>query len=173
MKTEADHSPFGLLTLPFLSFIRGILHMIISVKIKIESIIENLDSRGLIDGDPERSLTEANGTYRYSDGEAFINFNEQGEYGKIHTEIKCLGGTVTVRRDGAIESNMHFAEGESHHSLYVIAPYQFDSTVTAKRVRTDLTAEGGKIDLLYSMVLGGTEKNARMKIWISQASKQI
>ena len=147
--------------------------MIISVKIKIESIIENLDSAGLIDGDPERSVTEVMGTYRYSDDEAFVNFNEQSEYGKTHTEIKCLGGTVAVRRDGAIESNMHFAEGESHHSLYTIAPYRFDSTVTAKRVRTELGPEGGKIDLLYSMVIGGAEKNARMKIWISQASRQI
>ena len=87
--------------------------MIISVKIKIESTIENLDGSGLIDGEPEVSVSEAMGTYRYSDGEAFINFNEQTDGGKVHTEIKCLGGTVTVRRDGAIESYMHFSKDES------------------------------------------------------------
>ena len=128
--------------------------MIIKVKVKIESSIENLDRMGLIDGDAEKTVSEANGTYRYSNGEAFIKFNEQSEGGKIHTEISCLGGAVTVRRDGAIESRMHFSEGETHHFIYTIAPYQFDATVTAKRVRTELDSEGGKIDLLYNMNIG-------------------
>ena len=145
--------------------------MIIKVKVKIESTIENLDPAGLVDGDAEKTLTEANGTYRYSEGEAFLNFNEESEGGKIRTEITCLGNSVTVRRDGAIESRMHFAEGESHRSLYIIPPYQFESTVTAKRVRVNLNADGGEIDLLYAMTIGGAGKNARMKIWILQASK--
>lgn len=147
--------------------------MIISVKIKIESTIENLDGSGLIDGDPEVSVSEAMGTYRYSDGEAFINFNEQTDGGKVHTEIKCLGGTVTVRRDGAIESYMHFSKDESHHSVYTISPYRFDATVTSKRVKIKLDSEGGEIDLLYNMTIGGADKNARMKIWISKASRQV
>ena len=147
--------------------------MIINVKIKIESIIENLDSSGLIDGDAEKSVSEAMGIYRFYDGEAFINFSEQTEGGKARTEIKCLGGTVTVRRDGAIESYMHFSEGESHHSVYTIAPYRFDATVTSKRVRIDLNSEGGEIDLVYNMTIGGADKNARMKIWISKASRQV
>ena len=145
--------------------------MIIKVKIKIESTIENLDSTGLVDGDAEKTLTEANGTYRFGEGEAFLNFNEESEGGKIRTEITCLGNSVTVRRDGAIESRMHFSEGESHRSLYIIPPYQFESTVTAKRVRVNLTADGGEIDLVYRMNIGGADKNARMKIWILQASK--
>lgn len=145
--------------------------MIIKVKIKIESTIENLDSAGLVDGDAEKALTEAYGTYRYGEGEAFLNFTEENEGGKIHTEITCLGNSVTVRRDGAIESRMHFSEGETHRSLYVIPPYQFESTVTAKRVRVNLNSDGGEIDLVYGMTIGGADKNARMKIWILQASK--
>ena len=145
--------------------------MIIKVKIKIESTIENLDSAGLVDGDAERSVSEVSGTYRYGEGEAFLNFNEESEGGRVHTEITCLGGSVTVRRDGAIDSYMRFSEGENHRSIYTIAPYQFESTVTAKRVRLELSADGGTIDLLYNMKIGGAEKNARMKIWISQASR--
>ena len=145
--------------------------MIIKVKVKIESTIENLDSAGLVDGDAEKTVTESNGTYRFGEGEAFLNFNEESEGGKIRTEITCLGNSVTVRRDGAIESRMHFSEGESHRSLYIIPPYQFESIVTAKRVRVNLTADGGEIDLVYRMNIGGADKNARMKIWILQASK--
>lgn len=147
--------------------------MITKVKIQIESSIENLDAQGLAEGDTEKNLTNAEGSYRFGEGEAFLNFAEQSEGGKIHTEISCLGNGVTVRRDGAIESRMHFAEGESHHSLYIIPPYEFDVIVTAKRVRVDLNSDGGTIDLLYHMEIGGAKKKARMKIWISQASKRV
>mgnify|MGYP003298312565 CR=1 FL=1 len=47
--------------------------MIIKVKVKIESTIENLDSAGLVDGDAEKALTEAYGTYRYGEGEHYAH----------------------------------------------------------------------------------------------------
>lgn len=147
--------------------------MISKVRVKIESSIENLDKAGLPDGDVEKSVSEADGFYRFSEGEAFLNFTEESEGGRSRTEIVCLGGSVTVRRSGAIESEMHFTEGESHSSIYSIPPYQFDATVTARRVRIELGSEGGRIDLLYNMKIGGADKSARMRIWILQASKQI
>ena len=147
--------------------------MIIKVNIKIESSIENLDASGLCEGEAEKSVSQAMGSYRYSDGEAFLSFNEQTDGGKCHTEIVCLGGQVTVRRSGAIESEMRFAEGESHSSIYAIPPYKFDATVSTRRIRLDLTNEGGRIDLFYNMKIGGADKSARMRIWISQASSQI
>lgn len=146
--------------------------MIIKVKVKIESTIENLDEFGLIAGEAEKSVTEVNGIYRYADDVTFLAFAEDSEGGKINTNVFCFGDSVTVKREGAVESNMQFAVGEIHSSIYSIPPYQFDVTVNAKRVKTELFAVGGSIDLLYNMKIGGADKNARMKIWISQASKQ-
>lgn len=142
------------------------------VKIKIESTIENLDSAGLPEGDVERNASEAEGFLRFSDGKATLTYVEENEGGRAESEITCIDGGVTVCRRGAIESELYFKEGESHSSIYSVPPYKFDATVTTRRVRIDLTAEGGKIDLLYNMRIGGAEKSTRMKIWISKASKQ-
>lgn len=142
------------------------------VNIKIESTIENLDAAGLPEGDVERNTSEVSGFLRFSDGEAVLTYTEENEGGRALSEIVCKDGGITVCRKGAIESELYFKEGESHTSIYSVPPYKFDATVTAKRVRADLSADGGKIDLLYNMKIGGAEKSARMKIWISKALSQ-
>ena len=64
-------------------------------------------------------------------------------------------------------SELCFVEGETHHSVYTIPPYSFDAEVKAKRVRVSVNENEGLIDLVYNMTVGGAEKAARMKIWIS------
>ncbi len=140
--------------------------MIKKAKIKIESTIEDLDSAGLVEGEGEKTLSESEGTYRYSSSEAVITYKEHSEGGEIFTRISYIADGVSVKREGAIESNLLFIEGQTNISLYSIPPYKFDAEVYAKRVRVNLTPDGGEIDLLYNMKIGGAEKAARMKIWI-------
>ena len=145
---------------------------IFEVKIKIESSIENLDSAGLPEGDAEKNSSVAAGFYRFSDDEITLTYAEENEGGRAESEIVYKNGCVSVKRKGAIESELIFEEGKSHSSLYVVPPYKFDATVTAKRVRVSLNQDGGTIDLLYNMKIGGAEKSARMKIWILPYSNQ-
>ena len=145
---------------------------ITEVKIKIESTIENLDSAGLVDGDIERNESQAVGFLRYSDGDITLTYAEENEGGRAESEIICKDGCVCVKRRGAIESELYFEEGKSHSSLYSVPPYKFDATVTAQRVRISINEDGGRLDLLYNMKIGGAEKSARMKIWISPSSNQ-
>lgn len=146
---------------------------ITEVKIRIESSIENLDSAGLVDGDVERNVEEAEGFYRYFDEGVTLTYATENEGGRAESEIILDGERVTVKRRGAIESELHFEEGVCHTSLYCVPPYKFDAAVTAKRIRLALNEDGGRIDLLYNMKIGGAEKSARMKIWISPSSNQI
>ena len=146
---------------------------ITEVKIKIESMIENLDEAGLPIGDTERTASEANGYLRYADGEVLLTYCEENEGGRADSEIYYRNGIVKVVRHGAIESEMIFEEGVTHSSIYSLPPYKFDAAITAKRVRADIGCDGGKIDLLYNMKIGGAEKTTRMKIWISPSSNQI
>ena len=141
--------------------------MLKKANIKIESTIDNLDSCGLPDGDSEKSVTEAEGSYRFSMDEAVITYKEIIEGTEISSRIAFIGNTVSVKRSGGIESHLFFREGETTTSLYSIPPYQFDAEVSAKRVRVNLTESGGTIDLIYNMKIGGAEKATRMKIWIS------
>ena len=144
--------------------------MLKRVNLKIESFIDNLGADGLPEGEPEKAVSECLGSLRISDGRISVIYTEKTEGGDIRSEIVSVGGQVRVARSGAIESELCFIPGETHNSVYSIPPYKFDASVTAKRVRVDVTENGGVIDLLYNMTVGGAEKAARMKIWISQAS---
>ncbi len=142
------------------------------VKIKIESVIENLDSSGLAEGDAERTVSECEGFLRYSDGEAVITYSESGEGGSVTSEIKYKDGEASVKRSGAIESEMLFKEGLTHDSIYCVTPYKFDASVTTRKIRAEINECGGRLDLFYNMKIGGAEKSARMKIWIQTISKR-
>ncbi len=140
---------------------------ITEAKIKILSVIENLDASGLAEGDSERSESEACGFYHYSDcGEIIISYTEKGEGGKAETLITVRDESVTVKRTGAIESELFFKEGEEHRSVYSVPPYSFDASVITKRIRRSLGLDGGSLDLIYIMKIGGADKSAKMKIWI-------
>ena len=145
---------------------------IIDVKLIIESSIENLDENGLSVGDIEKTVSEAQGRYKFSEQSVILLYHEKSDGGDIRSEISYKDGVLTVKRSGAIESCLQFKEGESHRSIYSIPPYQFDAEVKARRIRVGLDENGGAIDLIYNMKIGGAEKSARMKIWISENSNQ-
>nr|MBE6544628.1 DUF1934 domain-containing protein [Oscillospiraceae bacterium] len=141
--------------------------MLKRVNLKIESVIDNLDPAGLTEGESERNVSESVGSLLISEENVRITYKEKTEGGESESEIICSGGGVTVRRRGAIESELYFKEGETHQSVYSVPPYKFDAEVKTRRVCIELSETGGRIDLFYNMKIGGAEKAARMKIWIS------
>jgi uncharacterized beta-barrel protein YwiB (DUF1934 family) len=142
-------------------------------KIKITSVISELDPSGLTVGQEERTESEAVGFFHFFEDRILLTYSENSEGGRIESEIEILPSTVTVRRKGALESELVFEEGVSRSSLYKIPPYVFDASVTAKKIRRNLSRDGGSLDLHYLMNIGGADKAARMKIWIYPLSKQI
>ena len=146
--------------------------MISRVKIKIQSIIDNLDATGLADGESEKAESLFDGVYRYTGDGAHITYKENTDGGSCDSEILVFSDGVTVRRRGAIISELYFKDGETHASIYQIPPYSFDAEVTAKRVTVELEPVGGRINLVYNMKIGGAEKSAIMRIWISKATNQ-
>ncbi len=142
------------------------------VGVKIESSIENLDPSGLPDGDVEKNVAEAEGFLHCREGEILLTYCEKGEGGEVYSEILVVNGGVRVKRKGAIDSDLYFEEGCEHKSLYSVPPYKFDACVTTRRIRNNLTEDGGMLDLFYNMKIGGADKSARMKIWISPISNQ-
>ena len=136
-------------------------------KIKILSVIENLDSSGLTDGEAEKNEAEYDGYFKYSDGDVVLTYSESGESGEVNSEVEYTGGVLFVRRRGAIESELRFEKNVPHSSVYSVPPYKFDAVVETRKIRAELMENGGKIELYYNMKIGGAEKSARMKIWIS------
>lgn len=134
------------------------------VNIRFSSIIENLSPTGLPDGEPEKTETRAEG-FLYVYGDRFeISFRESAEGGPVFSDITAKAEEILLKRRGAIVSDMRFAEGESDKSLYQVPPYSFDAEIYTRKIRNELSKDGGKITIFYTMKIGGADKNVRMKI---------
>ena len=145
----------------------------VPARIRVSSTIENLDSYGLVEGEREETSGVYPGLYEYVGGRVRLEYDESGEGGNVKTVIGIDGVKMTVERHGAVESRFEFEEGRVHESVYSVVPYSFDATVKARRIRTECTEDGGRIDLLYNMRIGGQDKAVRMKIWILLNSSRL
>ena len=134
-------------------------------KFTINSVIDNLDDFGAPSGDPEVNNTNADGEISECGGTLTIFYKEKTEEVITSTRIEIRpDGSVMLRRMGGIVSDMLFIEGKETKTIYQIPPYKFDMTLTTKKIRTSFTDKCGELQLIYSMNVGGGQKNARMKI---------
>ena len=69
----------------------------------------------------------------------------------VRTTFQVQGKTVTLTRTGKLNSQMIFKEGIPHDSLYEMEFGALMLTVCAIQIETNLTQEGGTIDLKYSI----------------------
>ena len=131
----------------------------------INSVIDNLDDFGAPSGDPEINNTEACGEVAECDGVYTLFYKEKTDEVITSTRIEIRpDGSVMLRRMGGIVSDMLFIEGKQTCTIYQIPPYKFDMTLNTKKIRTSFNDKSGEVQLIYSMNVGGGQKNARMKI---------
>lgn len=133
-------------------------------KIKITSTIENLNENGISDGSPERTESVCEGFLKISDTELLLTYSESTEGGRIVSDISITKEGVKVMRRGAVRSDMYFSEGVTDKSLYEVSPYTFDVIVYTRKIRNNITKDGGRLDIYYDMKIGGADKNVIMKI---------
>lgn len=133
-------------------------------KLRITSYVENLSVTGAVEGEPEQTSESADCFFKISEGCYEITWRTESEGGPIISDLKAEPDTVTVKRTGALNSEMKFSEGKEDVSLYSIPPYSFDMKIFTKKIRSSLDRDGGRIDIFYRMSVGGADKNVRMKI---------
>ena len=136
----------------------------VKLSITVNSVIDNLSDAGLPDGEPEINIFTTDGTLALIDGGYLITFTEEQDGGSATTNLYVYEGGVRLVKSGAITSEMRFSEGEVWSTLYCVGPYSFDMVVRTKKIRNSVTECGGDLQLIYTMNVGGQEKNVRMKI---------
>lgn len=132
----------------------------------ISSVIENLTGDGLVDGEAEKTEIKVSGFLKISDGRLEISYVENTEGSRVVSDIRITEDAVDVVRRGDVESNMHFEVGVSHKSLYTVAPYSFDTEITTRKIRNNMTRDGGRVDIFYNMSIGGADKSVKMRIQV-------
>ena len=136
----------------------------IQLSLTVHSVIDNLSDSGLPDGDPEISIFTTDGTLLIAEKGIKLAFTERSESDSSTSTLFVKDGDVRLFKRGAIEVDMHFSEGETSRTLYRVGPYTFDMDISTKKIRCSLDERGGELQLIYSMNVGGQEKNVRMKI---------
>lgn len=142
----------------------------------VHSVIDNLDDAGLPVGEPEVNILTVSGFLKISrtdEGEVFnMMYSESDEdRARTVTDITVEGGSVLLSRHGGVDYTIRFSEGEEYTGIYSVPPYSFDMRVYTKRVRSSLSREGGELQMIYSMEVGGAEKSCRMKISVKTKKK--
>ncbi|HIT34728.1 MAG TPA: DUF1934 domain-containing protein [Candidatus Faecousia intestinigallinarum] len=74
----------------------------------------------------------------------------------VTTTFCAQGDTITLTRRGALNSQMVFQPGVSHDSLYEMEYGALLITVTANRIESQITRQGGTVDLRYAIEIEQT-----------------
>ncbi|MBQ8748210.1 MAG: DUF1934 domain-containing protein [Oscillospiraceae bacterium] len=106
-----------------------------------------------MDQEPENIELVTEGILEDADGGWKIAYAESDLTGMdgVETTFHIKGDTVTLTRTGKLRTQMVFKEGVSQDSLYRMEFGALMLTVCATRVETDLTENGGTIDLSYNI----------------------
>ncbi len=110
------------------------------------------------DRDPETIELTTDAVMEEKEGVLFLSYPE--------SELTGLEGTVTtfeirldrviLRRSGAVNQEMEFAEGLTHHSLYRIREGALMVTVRTTKVDDKMTLAGGTLRVVYRIELEST-----------------
>ena len=144
--------------------------MLKKIKLDIESVITDLDDFGLPDGEPETNRSSHMGAIRIAEDETVISYKDSDENGAVSCAVAIRGGSVSVRREGAICSVMVFDTDTPFKTVYSIPPYKFDMEIVTKRLDVSFDGGCGKINIVYHMNVGGAKKNAKMKITVREVA---
>lgn len=134
------------------------------VRIVITSEITPIDQSGIPDGELEKTETNVGAFMKAEDGLITISYLEENEGARVNTDVEINKDSVTVKRRGAIESEFLFKHGECHRSLYTVPPYKFDTEIKTKKIRNEITENGGVITVFYDMSIGNDNRRVKMRI---------
>lgn len=136
------------------------------VDVVVTSEITPLDKNGMrAEGEQtEKTKLTASAFMKLEGEDIALSYLEESEGQKINTDIEITNDTVKVKRQGALESNFVFCEGKSHSSIYKIPPYCFDVEIKTKRIRNEITKDGGVMTIFYDMMLGMDMRSVKMRI---------
>ncbi len=91
---------------------------------------------------------------RAEDGGVSFTYTEAGEGGVTHCHVRLRADGVVVRRRGASVCDMHFGQTDDA-GVYEVPPFTFPFTLHTEHIRHSLTCDGGTLDIVYRMNLGG------------------
>ena len=105
------------------------------------------------DQEPEIIELVTDGTLENRDGCWYICYEESDltGLGGVTTTFQVEPQRITLTRTGKLNSQMVFAPGSYHSSLYKMEFGALMITVCASRIQHQITEKGGTVDLVYAI----------------------
>ena len=107
-----------------------------------------------VDGDNAVIELATEGTLREFEGDYIITYSEDPTESGSKTKTQLTiqkGGTVILDRRGDLNSRLIITEGERNSCLYAIPQGSMTLGIYGKLVRSNLTASGGTVKMVYSI----------------------
>ena len=106
-----------------------------------------------LEQEPEIIELVTEGTMEYRDGGWDIAYEETNLTGLegVTTTFRVEPDKIVLTRTGKLNSQMVFAQGVRHESLYQMDFGALMITVCARRILAQLQEDGGMIDLVYDI----------------------
>ncbi len=110
----------------------------------------------------------AYGNYYEKNGKQYIIYKteETKENSSVSSMIKLDGNEITIKRSGGVNSTMVYRAGEKRSFLYEIPYGKIEMETETERIVSNLTHDGGTIELLYTLTVQGEKYFNDMKITI-------
>lgn len=124
----------------------------IPVMLSIRST-QNYEGQGpdVIELVTEGTLTRHNDTWEISYEESDLTGLEG-----VTTTFRLGQRGATLRRSGKVQSRMIFQEGVRHESLYQVEFGVLMISVIARKIRYDMSEQGGTVDITYGIEIEQT-----------------
>lgn len=107
-----------------------------------------------VDGENAVIELTTEGTLREFEGDYIITYSEDPTESGSKTKTQLTiqkGGTVILDRRGDLNSRLIITEGERNSCLYAIPQGSMTLGIYGKLVRSNLTASGGTVKMVYSI----------------------
>ena len=129
-------------------------------RLKIRS--ELLFSDG--EGEKETNETDTECELSIRDGGFLIRYSEGEGEAKCSVRMLYSHGTLTVKREGAVRSELKFSEGARLSGSYSVGAYGFDAEIYTKSLSVKSDGKEISLKLSYDMTLGGVKRSSEMEI---------
>ncbi|HAN20300.1 MAG: hypothetical protein A2Y15_03555 [Clostridiales bacterium GWF2_36_10] len=137
----------------------------INIQIESERVYNDLASRPGQELEPETSKVKVNGYMKKTKDGIQVEYTEHEDSGMGNTVTTISSfsdnNVVSVNRVGQLNSHMVFEQGKCHTCIYDTGFFPMQLRVCTKELTNNLTLDGGKINIDYSIEIVGNlaEKN--------------
>lgn len=125
--------------------------------------LKNTDSRYIItvtnkqtiDTQTDTITETAYGNFYEKNGKQYILYKAENEGDKTSVVIRIDRDTVSIKRSGAVETSMEYRIDAKRSFLYKMPYGTIEMELETQRIVSDLTENGGRIELVYTLSVQG------------------